>query len=185
MFFLQRFDINGARPFDFMAKKGINWAKFYDPMRNLIILSVLVYCVAPIKAQEPVPSSGMAKEDTTVYHWVDRMPLFRGCDPEDANAGTCSAREMTLYLYKNMRYPTDALNANTRGTTLIAAVIDKSGKTKRTTIRTSSGSLSLDEEARRLVQAMPEWSPGILKDRVVLVEVEIPVTFHPQLFKRE
>lgn len=158
--------------------------KFCHPMPRLLFISLLILSAFDSGAQEPSQPLDSAVEDTTIYAWADQMPLFNGCERNDPNASTCSAKKMTLFLYKNMRYPTDALKANAGGTTTISAVVDKKGKVVRATLKSSSGVKALDEEARRLILSMPPWHPGILNGKVVLVEMEIPVTFHPHMFKR-
>ncbi|MBP6186008.1 MAG: energy transducer TonB [Saprospiraceae bacterium] len=149
---------------------------------RIIMLIILPFCC--FGQQDPVLTAQL-KEDTTIYPWVDIMPIFYGCKEEDPNAAVCSAKEMTLFLYRNMQYPADALASNTKGICSILAIVEKSGKVLQSRVKSSSGSRSLDNEAQRLVANMPPWTPGIKQGRPVRVEVEIPVNFNPLFYKRE
>ena len=123
--------------------------------------------------------------DTAIYRWVEQMPAFTGCDPTDPDAYTCTLRELTLYLFREMQYPEDALVANQGGKAQVALVIDTLGQVQRTRLVESSGVTSLDKEALRIVRSIRDWTPGKQGDRPVRVEMVIPVTFRPELFRRK
>lgn len=124
-------------------------------------------------------------QDTVEYTWADRMPVFAGCDAGDEQADVCSARELTLYLYRNIRYPAEALQALQGGKTVLKVLIGKRGEVRRVLVAEPSGTPALDREAIRLAQAMPRWTPGHMGDRAVLVEITIPVFFAPEMFTRD
>lgn len=148
--------------------------------RILLPLALLLATALNLSAQDP---SGV--EDTTVYRWPERMPLFAGCDPTDADAANCSLRQMTLYLYGGMRYPADALQARATGVATLSLLIDRQGRVKEARVKSGCGTPSLDQEALRLARAMPAWTPGMQGGRPVAVEMDLPVTFDPRLFIKE
>lgn len=148
--------------------------------RIFLSLALLATAAVTLAAQDTEVA-----EDTTVYRWPERMPLFAGCDPADADAANCSLRRMTLYIHGEMRFPADALQARAKGVSTLTMLIDRQGKVKEARVKTSSGTPSLDREAQRLAQAMPAWTPGMQAGKPVAVEMELPVTFDPRLFIRE
>ncbi len=124
-------------------------------------------------------------EDTTVYTWVTHMPVFAKCDPMDPNAYTCSLKELTMYLFSNLRYPQEALARNEGGIAQVGVVIDKKGRIKEARIEATSGFKALDEEALRVVRSMPAWKPGMEGSQAVHVAMSIPVNFKPEAYRRE
>jgi TonB family protein len=148
--------------------------------RILLSLALLAAAAPTLTAQ-----IGQAAEDTTVYRWPERMPLFAGCDPADAEADNCSLRQLTLFLYGQMRYPADALQARTPGVVTLTLVVGRQGRVKEARVKSGSGTPSLDQEALRLARAMPAWTPGRQGDKPVAVEMDLPVNFDPRLFIKE
>ena len=106
-------------------------------------------------------------EPEEIYILVDQMPTFNG-------GGFEKARE---YVYKNLRYPQEARENNIQGTVRLSFVVDKTGKVKNVIIVRSSGNKSLDEEAVRVVESMPEWTPGKNKGKPANVRWQILVQF--------
>ena len=136
-------------------------------------------------AQEETSLVTPIKVDTAVYTWVTYMPVFDKCDPMDENAYTCSLKELTLYLFSNIRYPQEELTRNEGGISLVGIVIDKKGRIKEAKIEESSGSKALDQEALRVMKAMPSWKPGMEGNQAVNVAMSIPVNFKPEAYRRE
>ena len=115
-----------------------------------------------IKAKSAIP-------DDDVHTTVEEMPLFMG----DVNI-MGKARE---YVYKNIRYPEDARNNNVQGIVRLSFVVDKTGKVRRVKVTKSSGSESLDKEAVRVVESLPDWTPGKQDGKLVNVQYYLAVQF--------
>jgi len=145
----------------------------------------LLFAPMVLAAQQDLGMAVDLDQDTTEYTWVDQMPVFAGCDAADTQADVCSARELTLYLYQNLRYPAEALARQQGGKILLRILIGKRGEVKRVLVEESSGVPALDREGIRLAQAMPRWTPGHIGDRAVQVELAIPVFFAPEMFARD
>lgn len=64
------------------------------------------------------------------------------------------------YIYSNLKYPKQAKKDKTEGYVTIAFEVDLSGKTVNATVLESLGH-GCDEEALRLVNNMPKWTPGV------------------------
>ena len=63
------------------------------------------------------------------------------------------------------------------GRTICSFVITKEGKVTEAHVVKSSGTESLDNEALRVVNNMPEWEPGKENGEPVNVHYSIPVVF--------
>ncbi len=96
---------------------------------------------------------------------VQEVPFFEG-----GNSG------MMNYLIRNIKYPHLAKDANIKGTVYISFVIDKTGAVKDATIMRGIGG-GCDEEALRVVNGMPAWTPGKQNGRAVMVRLVLPLQF--------
>lgn len=99
----------------------------------------------------------------------DTMPEF---------AGGMSA--LMAFLHENMHYPEDAKKAQKEGRVICSFVVSDKGKVTNAHIVKSSGTESLDEEALRIINAMPDWTPGIQNGETVNVNFTLPITFKLQ-----
>jgi TonB family protein len=66
---------------------------------------------------------------------------------------------MDKYIYSNLKYPKQAKKDKTEGYVTIAFEVDPTGKTVNASLLESLGH-GCDEEALRLVNNMPKWTPG-------------------------
>ena len=107
---------------------------------------------------------GFAKADN-VFDEVDEMPQFPG--------GMAS---MMQYLSQNIRYPQDAREAGAQGRVIVSFIVEKDGSISNARVAKSTYS-SLDEEALRVVSAMPNWMPGKQDGQAVRVKYSVPVSF--------
>ena len=107
---------------------------------------------------------GFAKADN-VFDAVDEIPQFPG-----GMAG------MMQYLSSNLRYPRDAREAGTQGRVIVSFIVEKDGSISNAKVAKPTYS-SLDEEALRVVSAMPNWTPGKQNGEAVRVKYSVPVSF--------
>ena len=96
---------------------------------------------------------------------VEKMPVFPGGEQELFN-----------YLNKNIKYPSIARENGIQGKVFVTFVVDAEGKVKDAKILRGLGS-GLDDEALRVVRAMPAWKPGMQNGRVVQVQYNLPIVF--------
>lgn len=104
-------------------------------------------------------------EDNHIYEVVEEMPQFPG--------GMPAAME---YLRTHIRYPKTALQDSIQGRVIVQVVILEDGTPSQARV-VRSVDPRLDEEAMRVVQSMPRWSPGKQRGKVVKVKYTLPVTF--------
>ncbi|MFT3825537.1 MAG: TonB family protein [Chitinophagaceae bacterium] len=80
------------------------------------------------------------------------------------------------FLEKNIRYPDRALSAEKQGTVHVWFVVDKEGNVSDATIFISV-EYSLDEEALRIINRSPRWTPAIQNGRQVRSYKRQPIMF--------
>ena len=96
---------------------------------------------------------------------VDKMPEF----PGGVNA-------MMEYLRGNLKYPESAKKYKQEGRVFIGFVVEKDGSV--TNVNVLRGVCEeLDNEAVRVVKAMPRWTPGMNEGKPVRVQYTLPVVF--------
>jgi protein TonB len=96
---------------------------------------------------------------------VEQQPEFPG--------GTA---EMYKYLSKNIKYPSAASRANVSGRVFMSFVVNTDGSIQDVSVLKGLG-FGCDEEAIRVVKAMPKWKPGKQSGRAVRVKYNLPINF--------
>jgi len=83
-----------------------------------------------------------------------------------------------LYEYFNVHldYPPAAVKDSIQGVVTVAFVIDENGKPEKITVRQSLGEV-FDEEAIRVINAMPPWKAATLNGVPIASQMSIPLTF--------
>ncbi len=105
------------------------------------------------------------QEEEEIFMVVEEMPAFPGGDTALAN-----------YLYRNIEYPAEAVENGTEGKVYVSFMVAKDGKIKNVRILRGIGH-GCDEEALRVIRAMPDWKPGKQRGKPVRVQVNLPIVF--------
>ena len=129
-----------------------------------------------IKVEKAEPSVQVHTElkesvDSThqdVFNVVEDMPQFPG-----------GATKLFEYLAQNINYPTEAEKANIQGRVIVTFVVEKDGSISNAEV-VKSVAPSLDAEALRVINAMPNWIPGKQNGKEVRVKYTVPISFHLQ-----
>jgi protein TonB len=100
-----------------------------------------------------------------VYTVVEEMPKYVGGEDE-----------LMKYLSKNVVYPLDARKNGVTGRVYVNFVINSEGKVTNAKILRGIGS-GCDEEALRIVNGMPAWTPGRQNGKPVSVMYNLPLNF--------
>lgn len=96
---------------------------------------------------------------------VEQMPQFPGGE-----------KEMMKFIHDNLKYPVIAQEMGVSGTVIVNFVVGRDGKISRIKVMRGIGS-GCDEEAVRVLEKMPPWSPGKQGGKPVLVSYTIPIKF--------
>lgn len=110
---------------------------------------------------------------------ADEMPRFAGCE-DLASADqkrACSKKLLMNYIITNMKYPKAAKEAGAQGKVVISFVVKKSGKLAQVQVAGGAQDAQLQNEALRIVKAMPDWVPGTANGKAVDVEMKLPINF--------
>ena len=115
--------------------------------------------------EEAVPDSVSILGDQ-VYDIVNTAPEFPG-----------GMKACLEFLYKNITYPAQAIESKQEGQVVIQFVVTKNGKIIDPKV-VKSVSPSLDAEAIRIINLMPDWTPGKQKNgQEVNSRFTLPVRF--------
>lgn len=93
--------------------------------------------------------------------------------PEYPNGGL---HGLMQYLSQNIVYPPLAHKEGREGRVVLTFVVERDGSIVDIKIKEASYS-DLNEEAIRVVEAMPKWKPGKHKGKTVRVKYTIPINF--------
>lgn len=99
---------------------------------------------------------------------IEQMPQFPG-----------GSDKLMEYVSTEVKYPQAAKLNNIQGRVIVQFVVGVDGEISDVDVVKSVDSL-LDNEATRVVRAMPTWSPGLQHNRPVPVRFTLPVYFKLQ-----
>lgn len=120
-----------------------------------------------------------AQSAEMIYTVVDQMPYFQGCDNYVLGSDqkrNCSNQEVVNYITNTLTYPEQAKLEGIEGIVYISFVVSKNGKIVQAKILKDIGG-GCGVEAIRVVQSMPNWISGELKEAKVSVELQLPIQF--------
>lgn len=104
-------------------------------------------------------------DDDKAFEVVEKMPAFPGGD-----------KALLEFLSKNIKYPVEAQKKGLQGRVVVNFIVEKNGSINHANVIRSVDPL-LDAEALRVVQSMPNWTPGMHNGKAVRVKYNIPVLF--------
>ena len=125
--------------------------------RILILFSTCLLIFSGSNAQE------LAKD--TVAKIIEVRPEFKGGD-----------ENLYKYIKKNIKYPKKAKKNDIQGQVYVSFVVEKDGSINEIAIKKGVHEL-LDQEAMRIVQNMPAWSPGNQNGKPIRVQFVLPIIF--------
>lgn len=140
-----------------VLKNPASLAIYGEKAKNGVVIVVT-------KGKEKNDSSVNAN-DNQVFYKVEEMAEFPGGE-----------KELNNFIQKNTRYPQSARENGIEGNVYVSFIIDKTGKVSNSKI--SKGvDPSLDTEALRVINSMPNWKPGKQRGKTVNLSYTVPVTF--------
>ena len=118
-----------------------------------------------IQTTEDNPVQIIRNNNDSIYQIVDEMPQFPGGE-----------KAMMEYVAKNVKYPQEAKDKEIQGRVFVSFVIEKDGSVNEVKVERGIGG-GCDEEAVRVVKAMPKWKPGKQDGKPVRVSYMMPFFF--------
>lgn len=122
-----------------------------------------------LKAKEEIAQPEPPKEEENkVFDVVEENPSFPG-----------GQAALMQWLHENIKYPVIAAENGIEGRVIVQFIVSKTGSISD--VRVVRGvDPSLDKEAVRVVNNMPNWTPGRQNGTTVNVRFTLPVTFRLQ-----
>lgn len=136
-------------------------------MKN-IVLVLFLFTAGTIFAQEGVTVSN--NNVTT----KEIPPIWPGCETAQTSK-SCFKEKLTAHLKANYKFPKDDGGNYVRGKAVVSFVIDKEGKAVVTKVE--GPKKVLNEEAKRIILAIPQMKPGQMAGKPTEVSYKVPFTF--------
>jgi protein TonB len=105
------------------------------------------------------------EEEQVIFVVVETMPEFPG-----------GQAALFKYLSENVKYPVIAQENGIQGRVICQFVVNKDGSIVDPKVVRSLHP-KCDEEAMRVIKAMPKWKPGKQRGKPVRVKYTVPVQF--------
>jgi len=116
--------------------------------------------IAPVRVDEEESA-----EEAQIFMVVESMPEYPGGEPA-----------LYKYLAENIKYPQMAKESGIQGRVFVTFVVERNGSVTDVRVLRGIGG-GCDEEAIRVVQSMPNWTPGKQRGKSVRVQYNLPVKF--------
>lgn len=129
-------------------------------------MAISLIAVGNIELHAQETQKTEAKQDENGnYILVEKMPEFKG-----------GMDALFKYLGENITYPAEAKEKEIEGKVYVSFLIDKNGAINNVKIVRGVHEL-LDNEAVRVISAMPKWEPGKHDGKKVVVAYNLPISF--------
>ena len=120
--------------------------------------------IVTMEGEVEAPAQESPADDA--FDVVEQMPEYPG-----------GPKALMEFLNNNVQYPAEAEKAGIQGRVIATFVVEKDGSISNAKVVKSVDPL-LDAEALRVIDAMPNWKPGMQNGKIVRVKYTIPLSFH-------
>ena len=142
-------------------------AKPIKPVKQADIVASLDFdSLSNKKVNQADTAASVAQDD-------DDKPIVNVQKKAQFSGGSDTLRK---YLRENLTYPEEALDAGIQGTVIVSFIVRKDGTLDNVEVERSVDP-SLDEEAVKVVESMPNWVPAQVDGRAVSSFYRLPVIF--------
>ncbi|MCP2045660.1 energy transducer TonB [Pontibacter sp. HSC-36F09] len=107
-------------------------------------------------------------ENNNIVDFAEEMPSFEGGEAA-----------LMRHISKKIRYPRQAITEQIEGMVIVSFVVNRNGKVTDATVLKGLG-YGTDEEALRVIQSLPDWTPGKQNGKPVAVRYTLPIRFNLQ-----
>jgi protein TonB len=112
---------------------------------------------------------------------IEDIPVFPGCEKVvKSKRLECFQEQMAKHIKKNQQYPERAMEDGIQGRVSVLFVIDKDGSITNVQVRGPKGGELLEKEAKRVIEKLPKFKPGMQRGKAVKVKYSQPITFKLQ-----
>jgi serine/threonine protein kinase len=124
--------------------------------------------ISPPSSNNNPATSGNAPSEPMVYDFMSEKPKFGNGKEDEA---------FIKYLKKNLHYPTVARDNHIEGRVYVSFVVNREGGIEDVKQIGKGLAGGCTEEAIRVLQGMPKWTPGKYQGRPVKVIRTYPISF--------
>ena len=116
-----------------------------------------------------------------IYKVVEEMPRFHGCEnkSDKQKRKQCAQNELLKFIFKNFKYPKEAIDNNMVGKIVVQFIVDKNGTLENIKMLKDPGGV-FEKEIKRVFRLMPKWIPGKHNGQPVNVELTLPINIKPE-----
>ena len=136
------------------------YSSFWRELRSPFLVFICMLLLS-LKGFAQIP----ATREEIVFTVVENQPEFPG-----------GLIALTNYLQQNVKYPPEAQKAGIKGRVYVSFIVEKDGSLTDIQLMKGLG-YGCNEEAIRVVNAMPKWQPGTQSGRPVRVRYNLPIEF--------
>lgn len=104
--------------------------------------------------------------------------IFNGDDVDQQPSFPGGTNALNTFIVSNLKYPVFAQEKGIQGRVVVKFIVEKDGSISNVEVDQSVP--GLDNEAMRVVKAMPKWIPGQINGKAVKVECSHPFVFRLQ-----
>jgi len=111
---------------------------------------------------------------------VEQIPLFESCKPEDKkDQMNCFQEEISKHIKKELKFPKEAKKNKVENRVITLFEIDKNGKVTNIRVRGKKTDYQqlFEAEAKRIIESLPQFSPGLHRGKPFKVSYSIPINF--------
>jgi periplasmic protein TonB len=131
------------------------------------LMGVRGYAQTNLSQPPPPPPPVDRSDSNAVYTYADVIAEFPG-----------GYDSMACYIYTNLNYPESERKTKIEGSVYISFIIEKDGSLSDFSVsKPLHGHPVFDEEAMRVMKAMPRWNPAINEGKPVRMAVTVPIRF--------
>ncbi len=112
------------------------------------------------------PGHGSTYVDAYEYDYVDVRPQFPGGE-----------RSMINFINNTREYPYEAYKNRVQGRVVCSFIVHTDGRLTNIEVIRPASDATLNQEALRVISAMPKWIPGKIGAAKVAVRCVLPIAF--------
>jgi TonB family protein len=119
-------------------------------------------------------------DEAVPFAVVEQIPLLKACkNVEKKEQINCLNEEIRKHIKNELKYPKEAEKDRIEDRVITLFEIDKNGKATNIKVRgkKSEYQLLFEAEAKRIIEALPQFSPGLQRGKPVVVAYYIPISF--------
>jgi len=159
------FRISGSGYSTANSRSQFDAIKNIKPLTNLILKANNAISEPEIQTPQKPKTQKPKNKQGVVFTTVEQAPGFPGGE-----------KARMQYMVDNIKYPEEAKSKGIQGTVYVTYVVRADGSISDAKVLRGIGG-GCDEEALRVVNAMPKWAPGKQKGKDVDVQFNMPIKF--------